>query len=66
MTLPLYVAPKSLPPMGGRFTTIGEQALWSWRGVIKKFARGGVIKFFFRVGLEGGSTKIFLLLISAF
>ena len=22
-------------------TSIGEQALWSWRGVIKKFARGG-------------------------
>ena len=39
---------------------IGEQALWSWRGVIKNFARGGSLKKFFRVGLEGGSTKIFL------
>ena len=28
---------------------IGEQALWSWRGVIKNY---------YRVGLEGGQQKI--------
>ena len=37
---------------------IGEQALWSWRGVIKKFARGGHKKNF-QGGAGGGSIKIF-------
>ena len=45
--------------------TIGEQALWSWRGVIKFFARGGHKKIF-QGGAGGGVDKIFLLLISAF
>ena len=44
---------------------IGEQALWSWRGVIKNFARGGVIKKISGWGWRG-VDKIFLLLISAF
>ena len=47
-------------------TCIGEQALWSWRALLEGghkifcYIGGGVIKFFFRVGLEGGRQIFFI------
>ena len=38
---------------------IGEQALWSWRGVIKNLL-GGVIKKNFQGGAGGGSINFFI------